>query len=231
MCNSNEGLKEKGTGNGTQCRLLKVKLKEGAKSYMCKIWNKRKVWTVCASDVEWVEFEHYPKTQTISNLEFLLRQKKQEQLDNPVDTRVAEIENIESELNRDVNLRIFKLSPKFFGKCKVHVSPNDFVLEKQPMWCSITQIPVISSDAITGHKLQGLTKDQLIIYSWNKTTSWIYVVLSRVRTIGGLFLVKSLKLSDIKPPSRDYLAFIGRMKTLQQVDLDRSRGQTGVIVI
>ena len=32
-------------------------------------------------------------------------------------------------------------------------------------------------------------------------------------------------------PSRDYLAFIGRMKTLQQVDLDRSRGQTGIIAI
>ena len=59
---------------------------------MCKIWNKRKVWTVGASDVEWVEFEHYPKTQTILNLEFLLKQKKQEQLDNPTDTGIAEIE-------------------------------------------------------------------------------------------------------------------------------------------
>ena len=85
---------------------------------------------MCASGVEWVEFEYYLKTQTISNLEFLLRQKKQEQLDNPADTRVAEIENIQSKLNREVNLRIFKLSPKFFGKCKVHVSPNDFVSEK-----------------------------------------------------------------------------------------------------
>ena len=163
MCNSNEGLKEKGTGNGTQCRLLKAKLKESAKSYMCKIWNKRKAWSVCASDVEWVEFEHYPKTQTISNLEPLLKQKKQEQLNNPTDTRITKIEEIESKLNREVNLRKFKLSPKFFGKCKVHVSPNDFVSEKQPMCCSITQIPFISSDAITGQKLQGLTKDQLII--------------------------------------------------------------------
>ena len=124
-----------------------------------------KVWTVCASDVEWVEFEHYPKTQTISNLEFHLKQKKQEQLDNPTDTGIAEIERIESKLTREVNLQKIKLSPKFFGTCKVHVSPNNFVSEKQPMWCSITQIPVISSDAITGHKLQGLTKDQLIIYS------------------------------------------------------------------
>ena len=119
MCNSNKGLKEKGTGNGTQCRLLKVKIRDHAESYMCKIWNNMKVWTVRASGVECVEFEHYPKTQTISNLECLSKHKKQEQLDNPTDTGIADIENIESKLTREVNLQKFKLSPKFFGKCKV----------------------------------------------------------------------------------------------------------------
>ena len=86
----------------------------------------------------------------------------------------------------------------------------------------ITQIPVNSSDAITGHKLQGLTKDQLIVYSWNRCTSWIYVVLSRVRTLEGLFLLKGLRLKDIKPPSMDYLAFMKRMERLEKTDLDRS---------
>ena len=57
-------------------------------------------------------------------------------------------------------------------------------------------------------------------------TSWIYGILSRVRTIRGLFLVKYLKLGDIKPPSRDYLAFIGRMNNLQHIDFDRNHGQT-----
>ena len=32
------------------------------------------------------------------------------------------------------------------------------------MACGITQVPVILSDAITGHKLQGLTKDNVIVY-------------------------------------------------------------------
>ena len=73
-----------------------------------------------------------------------------------------------------------------------------------------------------GHKLQGLTKDQLSIYSQNKSINWIYVVLSRVRTIKGLFLIKPFRLCDIKPPSRDYLAFMGQMRRLQQVDLDRN---------
>ena len=136
---------------------------------------------MCASDVEWVEFEHFPKIQTTTNLELLLKQKRQEQQDNPTSTGLADIKIIESKLTREVNLRRFKLAPKLFGKCKVNVAQNNFVPEKQATRCNITQIPVNSSNAITGHKLQGLTKDQLI--SWNKTTSWMYVVLSRTRTI------------------------------------------------
>ena len=111
MCNSNEELKEKGMGNGPQYRLLQVKVRDGAKSYICKIWNKRKVWTVCASDVEWVEFQHYPKTQTISNLDFLLKQKKQKQLDNPTDTGVSEFEKNESKLKREVKLQNLNYLP------------------------------------------------------------------------------------------------------------------------
>ena len=225
MCNSNERLKDDGTGNGTQCRLLSVKLKDNPKSYMWKIWNRRKVWTVCASDVQWVEFEHFPKTQEILTLESLLTQKKQVQLSNPTSKGAACAASIEARLRKAVRSRIFKLTPKSFGSCIVQVSPNDCVLEKQAMKCNITQISVNASDAITGHKLQGLTKDQLIVYSWHKSTSWIYVVLSRVRKLEGLFLVKGLRLRDIKPPSRDYLAFMDRMRILEKFDLERSRGR------
>ena len=128
-------------------------------------------------------------------------------------------------LDHALRSRRFKLSPKSFGSCLVKVAPNDFVSEKQTMKCKINQIPVNSSDAITGHKLQGLTKDQLIVYSWNKSTSWIYVVLSRVRTLKGLFLLKRLRLRDIKPPSKDYLAFMERMKKIEKIDLDRTHKQ------
>ena len=37
-----------------------------------------------------------------------------------------------------------------------------------------------------------------------------------------MFLVQGLKLSDIKPPSRDYLSFMERMKKLDRFDLDRN---------
>ncbi|KAL7426537.1 hypothetical protein ACHAXM_000502 [Skeletonema potamos] len=83
------------------------------------------------------------------------------------------------------------------------------------MKCSVTQIPVNARDAITGHKLQGLRKDNIIVFSW---------ILSRgVRTLEGLYLFQKLNLGDIKPPSRDYLAFLERMRDLEWNELERER--------
>ena len=50
-----------------------------------------------------------------------------------------------------------------FGQ--VNFALNHFVSERQTTKCKINQILVNSSDAITGHKLQGFTNDQLIVYS------------------------------------------------------------------
>jgi len=61
----------------------------------------------------------------------------------------------------------------------------------------ITQFGVNSNVATTGHKLQGTSKDKLIVASWNYSEpNWTYIVLSRVRTLKGLFLTeKSVKLN------------------------------------
>ena len=179
-----------------------------------KDWYGRKVWTVCTKDVEWISFKHRPKTQEITLLE------KEIERDD-IDDKQRQV--INTRLNAAIQSRTFKLAPKRFTTCKLRVSPHDQVEEKQKMTCGISQIPVVSSDAITGHKLQGLTKNNIIVYSWNKATEWMYVVLSRVRTLNGLYLVRHLKLSDIVPPSRQYLAFIQRMKNMQTAELDRFR--------
>ena len=63
-----------------------------------------------------------------------------------------------------------------------------------------TQFPVNSNIATTGHKLQGMTKDNLIVQSWNYSfENWVYVVLSRVRTLSGLFLCKKLDVTKSFP--------------------------------
>ena len=215
MSTSNEKLKEQGTGNGTQCRGVGIKLKQDPTSYKWKNLDRKKVWTVRASDVEFVQFEHYPKTKEIFSLE-----RKLTRLKECNNTNVNDINNVQQQLQQKKSARQFKLAPQS-RTCWVNVSPNDQVSTTRRMKCRVTQLPVISSDAITGHKLQGLTKDNLVVYSWNKSTNWIYVVLSRVRTLSGLFLVRRLKLADIKPTSRDYLSFLRRIGNLEQQEFRR----------
>ena len=60
----------------------------------------------------------------------------------------------------------------------------------------VTQVPVNCNISTTGHKLQGTSKDSLIVNSWSYTfVNWVYVVLSRVRTRSGLILNKKLDLN------------------------------------
>ena len=59
------------------------------------------------------------------------------------------------------------------------------------------------SKAITGHKLQGVSLNRMVVRSWNyRCKNWIYVVLSRVRSLQGLFLCEKLddsKSFDVDP--------------------------------
>ena len=57
---------------------------------------------------------------------------------------------------------------------------------------SMTQLPVLVNNATTGHKLQGQTKENLVISVWSKKRNWNYVALSRVTSQTGLFLVSPL---------------------------------------
>ena len=126
MCNSNKELKEKGTGNGTQCRLLSVKLKDNPKTYMWKVWDNRKVWSVHASDVEWLEFEYFPKTHDIVTLEPMLQQKKMSLKNNEPGVNKVDIEAIEKMLRSAMNARKFRLEPQSFKPVYAKATPSDF---------------------------------------------------------------------------------------------------------
>ena len=58
----------------------------------------------------------------------------------------------------------------------------------------IHQFGLLNNIATTGHKLQGMSKDRLIVTSWCFKSNWVYVVLSRVRTLDGLYLLEPLLL-------------------------------------
>jgi hypothetical protein len=57
---------------------------------------------------------------------------------------------------------------------------------------SVTQLPCVPAFALTGHKCQGATLSSLVVGQWHRARDWTYVVLSRVRTLTGLYLMSAL---------------------------------------
>ena len=90
MSNSNSNLKEDATGNVTQGRLVQIKLDKHPQSYRWEIRDNEKVWNVCALYVDYVEFEHHPKTREIIYLEIQLEAIKEEILGS--NSKISEVE-------------------------------------------------------------------------------------------------------------------------------------------
>ena len=78
-------------------------------------------------------------------------------------------------------------------ECTVHPSLPSFGGSKISLGAvKITQFGVNSNIATTGHKLQGMTKNKLVVSSWMYLVrNWVYVVLSCVQTLDGLYLFKT----------------------------------------
>jgi hypothetical protein len=67
--------------------------------------------------------------------------------------------------------------------------------------------------ATTGHKLQGKTVKSLVIAVWSKVKNWAYVVISRVKTLSGLFLVNPIPEDIDFSPADEYsemMTILGR---------------------
>ncbi len=78
----------------------------------------------------------------------------------------------------------------------------------------MNQIPANSNDTATGHKLQGMLKDIIIVLLWptgglsKVFKNSEHVVLSRVRTLLGLYLIEPIdmdKLINSSPELRSYI--------------------------
>ena len=86
----------------------------------------------------------------------------------------------------------------------------------------MTQFPVNISEATTGHKLQGMSKDVVIITSWPKGgwfKNWEYTVLSRVRTLKGLYLFEAIDMDKSFKPSDELKAYLKRGKRKEKQTL------------
>jgi len=67
----------------------------------------------------------------------------------------------------------------------------------------IMQFHINNDLATTGHKLQGMTKQYLIVSQLSYSTpNWIFLVLSRVTSLDGLFLLQPIKEDYNPQPSK-----------------------------
>ena len=182
MITSNDDIK-KGRANGSLCRGLNIKLKEGVVPRW-KNYDGKKVTTVSVKDCEYMLCEHW---------------KAKEKGQTP---------------------KKFKLKPEA-DTYQLKMPMQGHVI---PFTVNVTQFGVISTIATTGHKLQGMSKDNIIVTSWNYgSRNWIYVVLSRVRTLAGLHLLQKLKAAVDFSPHPKLLEEERRLKQLEESFLSNGR--------
>ena len=65
-------------------------------------------------------------------------------------------------------------------------------MEQLFTFMTATGFPLKSNSCTTGHKLQGCTVDSILVNDWFYGANWPYVVLSRVKTLDGLYLRQKL---------------------------------------
>ena len=105
--------------------------------------------------------------------------------------------------NKKIGTKYFNLKPKkqSFGIKMTH--PNLCQTENKrgkntyKMNMQMVQIPIIINNAMTGYKLQGQLINNLFVQCLNDERNWCYVVLSRIKTLKGLYLRKPLNKENI----------------------------------
>lgn len=220
MCNNNDLLKKYKIGNGTIARVKRVKLKTSAPdSLIWKNWEDKKVYTVSARHVEWVEIERFPDNARIRALKKSIQQLKSI-LSSEDGSNNLERQNELDALNRDLivarEAQCVRIYPTK-SSAAVDLSIGNSRTKMKIKNVKITQLPINMNDATTGHKLQGMSKDKLIVVSWTFISNWVYVVLSRVRTLDGLYLLEPLPedcLDKFQVPN-DLRVFERHMRELQ----------------
>ena len=208
-------------GNGTVVTFVSAKIRHNATTYRWKEYNGRKVWTVNAKDVEWITVELKDNANEINKILADIEEMKANNNIDPHAKRIN-IEKLENNLLQLRKKRQFKIKPeKHTVTINLKVSRGSHIRNKYTY--QMLLFPVNICTASTGHKLQGRSKDIIIVSSWPKLqgnaafVNWEYVVLSRVRTLKGLYLFQKLDLNRSYAPSEELQLFIKRAEKKESI--------------
>jgi len=94
----------------------------------------------------------------------------------------------------DIAPHEFQVVPKLFS-FRATISLHD---EMRTIQMKGNQFPLISNGVTTGHVLQGCALERLAVFEFFYGSNWVYVTLSRVRTMSGLYLSAPLSTDVTK---------------------------------
>ena len=114
-------------------------------------------------------------------------------------------------------------SPKFVGRFQVEPKQQKYLVSfpikerdkpttRVKTSIVLEQFPVVINFATTGHKLQGKSLLSLVIAEWSNIKNWAYVVLSRVRTLSGLFFTTPIPDNVTFSPDPLYLNMMSNLR-------------------
>ena len=204
MINSNDDVSN-GIANGSLCRVVSIVRKNDNIPLKWRNYDGKKVYYLNANEIDHVVFEHLPRTKQQVSLEKEIKELKDmedSKLDGIVEQKYAE-------LIKENRRRQFRLSPSVsycsFQMENLNKIGNLGTKMKAMVKVTVRQLPIILNDATTGHKLQGMSKDQVIVQAWDyRNYGWLYTVLSRVRTLNGLYLCERLDYRKYQNSCRKY---------------------------
>ncbi len=163
----------------------------------------------------------------INNLSNQLEQR--EQISQTESDKIQDsIDKMETKLLTIMNDQKFKLETE---QCSPKISIKQFSnsLRNIEFQCKMKQIPANKNDATTGHKLQGISKDVIIITSWPTGglaamfKNWENVVLSRVQTLSGIYLIQPINMEKSFKPSEELKRYMDYARQKEVIMLEEQK--------
>jgi hypothetical protein len=146
----------------------------------------------------------------------------------------TKLDDLHNKLAKEMISRRFKLEPEQFSP-EVSVKHHHASSKKVTFRCKMKQIPANSNDATTSHKLQGMSKDAIIVSTWPTRglaamfKIWEYVVLSCVQTLSRLYLFIPIDMDKSFDQSSQLTSYMDKIRKFEKEMLEKRQHEISKI--